>query len=888
MLEKVSRNEFRAKNIQNSKRELSKNPINNPKDEGVLINYLKLSGQNNFAALSFKGLEQSEEDFQKTVRFNYFKLPKIKKKSGATYQAQPDQTQLESARSIYEGKHTVTVAPTGTGKTAIANYAITKNLYDNKRTLYTTPLKALSNDKYREFTQLWGEKNVGLMTGDIKINPQAPIVIMTTEIYRNMALGAYASNDYSQFADTNTVVFDEAHYLGEKERGGIWEESIMLTPNNVQILALSATIGNAQDLTDWVGDVNTENKSYLVEADPENRHVPLVYYNYTGKKGKEFSDLVDGRVNFYLLESELEYDCAPESQLRGVDEIFRISRHKEEDYQPTYKERLNMIRELHYVAKSLAMPSKEYTEALKKFYHLKEDKAKELTQLLIEPSTRELHKKADLSKAESDNPIDYSALVEDLKEQNKLPAIIFAFSREHCTNAAKLLSKKNLELTTAEEKEKIAKIIKDYEDKGIYLGHDFDRKALMNGVAPHHAGLLPAYKKLVEDLFKEKLVKVVVATSTLSAGINMPARTTVITAIKKPTTAKIFEEGEEEKTQKVPLTANEFHQMTGRAGRRGIDTIGNVVLYNLNRDEVQEAEKLILQGPDKLQSVFGPSYGFLSAYYQRFKDDELLNFFEKNSFKVFQSKGSADKQLKRLNQEFENCRNILIAEGYLEETEERYNVTPKGKLLNFAHGYNELSFVNAIFDKKLENVTPMELAFFAGAVSGSANEKESETKSNKNLSALKNACASAKDSKVDELLQSALEYDNKLSKEETSNGYISNRNTTDSFLGYLAYRWCDMNSKAKDDSKYVENFKKLTTKEQGFTSMLTGNIEDGIIYRNLTQTIDVLKQIEAMAEYAIQDEAFSEDKEYYEHLLKTSQKAAELMSKSPVYDVMSI
>ena len=148
----------------------------------------------NSNALFFKG-QINNNNFQETIDKNYFKLPMIKTKNGRTIQAKPDNTQLACAKSLYEGANTVCIAPTGTGKTAIANYAITKNLSEGKRTIYTTPLKALSNDKYREFSKIYGEENVGLLTGDIKLKKDAPVVIMTTEIYRNMALGAYADTN---------------------------------------------------------------------------------------------------------------------------------------------------------------------------------------------------------------------------------------------------------------------------------------------------------------------------------------------------------------------------------------------------------------------------------------------------------------------------------------------------------------------------------------------------------------------------------------------------------------------------------------------------------------------------------------------------------------------
>ena len=244
------------------------------------------------AAIGATGLGISTffQDFEKTVdEDNYFQL-KINSETGKPFE--PDVFQKAAGINLYSGNDVLVTAPTGTGKTAIALYAITKNLKEGGRTYYTTPLKALSNEKFLDFQRTFGEENVGLITGDTKINTEAPVIVMTTEVYRNMA--ASGIFDYSMAHEKgvpqnlSTVIFDELQYLGDKDRGGIWEQSIMFTPPMVQILSLSATIGNNEEINDWIASTkgrkgingmpfrkSDSKETVLINVPSENRHVPL-------------------------------------------------------------------------------------------------------------------------------------------------------------------------------------------------------------------------------------------------------------------------------------------------------------------------------------------------------------------------------------------------------------------------------------------------------------------------------------------------------------------------------------------------------------------------------------------------------------------------------------
>lgn len=836
-------------------------------------------------------------DFYGTIDKNYFQLPILRTKDGREYQAMPDKTQFECAKSLYGGDNTVCIAPTGTGKTAIANYIITKNLYDNKRTIYTTPLKALSNDKYREFCKLYGKENVGLLTGDIKLNSNAPVTIMTTEIYRNMALSEYANPKRDRFKNVGTVVFDEAHYLSEKERGKVWEESIMLTPKGIQILPLSATIGNASEFASWIGDVSGKTTN-LVEASPKDRHVPLVYYNYTPNREIKFRELIKGKVDVPQIMKNWEKDSMSQRQIRAIDILYQKKYDKFEDYSATHEEQKEILDLLNKkIARNSRMPHGEFARLIRKEFKLKELEAQEITQLMLDSDSRSINPVGVEKKQKgfrNDPWQEYRNLIVDLKEDNKLPAIIFRFSHAACSATANALNSPKLELTTAKEKEEISEIIEKYRSQDIYLGKDFNKEQLLNGVAPHHAGLLPSYKKLVEELFSKKLLKVVVATSTLSAGINMPAKTAVVTQLTRPSGS-----GENGELITVPLSANEFHQMTGRAGRRGIDTIGNVVLFNLNQNEQELAQKLILQSADKMKSKYSPNYTFLSAYYQKCHDDELLDYFREKTFKTYQApEEEKEKTLRRIKSSFEAYRNVLTEDNFLNQTEDGFEATDKGKMLSKAHGYNELTFINMIESKALERLTPVELAGFAGAMAGL--DWENNQKENNFIEDLmsKTCFESAEDEEKSpfyDAINQAFDYDYTIEDLEEENG-ITPEPKTNIFSAYLAYRWALMNSEEeKNPNSSIKNFKNLTRipkelnmpEDRTYLSV-TKKLEEGNVYRIIAQSVDVLKQIVNISEYALSADAYRNDRKYYVNLLKTAQDALELVSKPPIHDALSV
>jgi len=432
-----------------------------------------------------------------------------------------DPFQIEAIDALNQGHSVVVSAPTGSGKTLVGEYAIHRALAHGQKVFYTTPLKALSNQKLRDFRQQFGAENVGLMTGDLSVNRDAPIVVMTTEIFRNMLYAEVDRGD-DPLADVEAVVLDECHYMNDSQRGTVWEESIIHCPPPVQLVALSATVANAGQLTDWIERVH--GPTTLVLSD--HRPVPLAF-SFCSAKGLH-----------PLLNEE------------GTG--------------------------LHPNCKVWRAP------------------------------------KGDRRKGKSPKPPQPEAaplpfVVAQLAERDMLPAIYFIFSRRACDKAVRDLGR----ICLVNEQEQT--VIRSRLDAFVAATPEAVRDgghadALLRGIAAHHAGVLPAWKELIEELFQQGLVKVVFATETLAAGINMPARTTVISALSKRT-----ERGHR------PLMGSEFLQMAGRAGRRGLDVQGYVVTVQSRFEGVREAGQLATSPADPLVSQFTPSYGMVLNLLQRYE-----------------------------------------------------------------------------------------------------------------------------------------------------------------------------------------------------------------------------------------------------------------------------
>ena len=438
-----------------------------------------------------------------------------------------DDFQKEALEHIENGKSVVVCAPTGAGKTCIAEFAIQRAIKNNERIFYTTPLKALSNQKYSDFSEKYGADRVGLLTGDTSINRDAQIVVMTTEVFRNMLYGTTFGDVRHSLNNVKYVVLDEVHYMNDEQRGTVWEESIIYCPTDIQIIALSATVANSEQLTDWINTVHS--KTELVYTD--FRPVPLKYYYYDSNNPHTILPLLtpEGRLNKRI---------RPEK--RGRD--FR----KKLQNRSAVKDVINI-----------------------------------------------------------------------LNEKNMLPAIYFTFSRKKCDEQMEKASE--LDLITYDERKQIEKIVEEYLSENEHLRNNKHIDYLYSGVASHHAGLLPGWKVLVEKLFQKGLIKVVFSTETLAAGINMPARSTVISAVSKRT-----DSGHR------MLTGSEFLQMSGRAGRRGMDEIGYVTIIGTPFQSPDEVASLVLGGANPLESRFTPCYSMVLNLLQRFSLEETKELILKS------------------------------------------------------------------------------------------------------------------------------------------------------------------------------------------------------------------------------------------------------------------
>ncbi|MFN5698244.1 MAG: DEAD/DEAH box helicase [Cyanobacteriota bacterium] len=432
-----------------------------------------------------------------------------------------DPFQLDAIDALNLGHSVVVSAPTGSGKTLVGEYAIHRALAHGRKVFYTTPLKALSNQKLRDFRHQFGAENVGLLTGDLSLNREARIVVMTTEIFRNMLYAEVDGSD-DPLEDVEAVVLDECHYMNDTQRGTVWEESIIHCPPPIQLVALSATVANAGQLTDWIEKVHGPTR--LVWSD--YRPVPLAF-SFCSAKGLH-----------PLLNDEgtgLHPNC----------KVWR--------------------------------PPK---------------------------TTRRKGPKPPRPPQPEAAPLSF--VVAQMAERDMLPAIYFIFSRRGCDKGVRELA--SLTLVNPQEQARIRSRLDAYlvaTPEAVREGGHAD--ALLRGIASHHAGVLPARKELIEELFQQGLIKVVFATETLAAGINMPARSTVISALSKRT-----ERGHR------PLMGSEFLQMAGRAGRRGLDSQGYVVTVQSRFEGVREAGALATSPADPLVSQFTPSYGMVLNLLQRY------------------------------------------------------------------------------------------------------------------------------------------------------------------------------------------------------------------------------------------------------------------------------
>ncbi|MCP9208778.1 DEAD/DEAH box helicase [Streptomyces sp. NEAU-Y11] len=498
-----------------------------------------------------------------------------------------DEFQIEACKALESGKGVLVAAPTGSGKTIVGEFAVHLALTQGRKCFYTTPIKALSNQKYADLVKRYGADKVGLLTGDNSVNSEAPVVVMTTEVLRNML---YAGSQ--SLLGLGYVVMDEVHYLSDRFRGAVWEEVIIHLPASVTLVSLSATVSNAEEFGDWLDTVRGDTEVIV----SEHRPVPLWQHVLAGRRMYDLFEEKNGQEGDRGGRREVNPDLVRLARMENSRPGFGRDKRRGRPVREADRERERRQR------------SRIWT-----------------------PGRAEV--------------------IDRLDAEGLLPAITFIFSRAGCESAVQQCLYAGLRLNDDAARAQVRSIVEErtagIPDEDLHvLGYFEWLEGLERGIAAHHAGMLPTFKEVVEELFTRGLVKAVFATETLALGINMPARSVVLEKLVKWN-------GE----QHADITPGEYTQLTGRAGRRGIDVEGHaVVLWQRAMDPAALAG-LAGTRTYPLRSSFKPSYNMavnLVSQFGRHRSRELLE----TSFAQFQ----ADKAVVGISRQVQ--RNEEGLEGY--------------------------------------------------------------------------------------------------------------------------------------------------------------------------------------------------------------------------------
>nr|XP_043606015.1 DExH-box ATP-dependent RNA helicase DExH15 chloroplastic [Erigeron canadensis] len=558
-----------------------------------------------------------EESKSKFEEFKWQRIERIRKdvrefgdgiidvdELSSVYNFRIDKFQRSAIQAFLRGSSVVVSAPTSAGKTLIAEAAAVATVARGRRLFYTTPLKALSNQKFREFCDAFGEDNVGLLTGDSAVNRDAQVLIMTTEILRNMlyqSVGTMSSE--SGLFHVDVIVLDEVHYLSDISRGTVWEEIVIYCPKEVQLICLSATVANPDELCGWINQIH--GKTELVTS--TKRPVPLTWHLSTRTALLPLLNETGTSMNRKLSTNYLQLNSMGAKSYEDERPRRRNSRKLESD--------------------------------------------------TLSPSKNDRN---NIKRSQVPQVID---TVWQLKTRDMLPAVWFIFSRKGCDVAVQYIE--DCKLLDECEMSEIDLALKRFRIKYPDAVRESAVKGILRGVAAHHAGCLPLWKSFIEELFQRGLVKVVFATETLAAGINMPARTAVISSLSKRS-----------ESGRINLTTNELLQMAGRAGRRGIDKKGHAVVVQNPYEGAEECCKILFSGLQPLVSQFTASYGMVLNLLAGAK----VRLNEGDSMEVSRAGRTLEEARKLVEQSFGNYvgSNVMIA-----AQEELNNIQNEIKVLTF-------------------------------------------------------------------------------------------------------------------------------------------------------------------------------------------------------------
>ncbi|XP_071097227.1 superkiller complex protein 2-like [Haliotis cracherodii] len=514
-------------------------------------------------------INQPVDDFYKRIPDMAYKWP-----------FEPDIFQKQAILHLEKHESVFVAAHTSAGKTVVAEYAIALSLKHMTRTVYTSPIKALSNQKFRDFKTTFGD--VGLVTGDVQLNQTAACLIMTTEILRSML---YNGSDVIR--DLEWVIFDEVHYINDSERGVVWEEVLIMLPQHVNIILLSATVPNTMEFADWIGRIKRK-KIYVIST--LKRPVPLEHFLYTGNSNKTSNEL------FLIVDSKGQF----------------------------------------------------VTQGYNKSVEAKKERASKSSQSFGPKGTRGGNPAQDKNV--------WLSLIDMVKKKDKLPMVAFTFSRKKIEENADKLS--SVDLTTQSEKSEIHiffhRCVSKLKppDRNLPQIRNME-DILKRGLGIHHSGILPILKEVVEMLFQKGLVKILFATETFAMGVNMPARTVVFDSIRKHDGTKFRD-----------LLPGEYIQMAGRAGRRGLDTTGTVIiLCKGDVPEVSDLHSMMLGKPTKLESQFRLTYTMILNLLrvEQLRVEDMM----KRSFSEFHAQKDATKHRDAIQQLAKKVKDIQEVECFM-------------------------------------------------------------------------------------------------------------------------------------------------------------------------------------------------------------------------------